>query len=93
MVVYLRTATRFFDFGWILATGGAGKLCVRTKRLGGAGVTPLTAAVAGLGGTVAGGGGGGGLGRIRINTADRTYTKANTTSEFGSLSAGVISTR
>ena len=38
-------------------------------------------------------GGGGGLGRIRINTADATYVKANTTVENGALSTGTIRTR
>lgn len=42
---------------------------------------------------VAAGGGGGGLGRIRINTPDRTYTKANTVVEGGVTSTGTLATR
>jgi len=44
-------------------------------------------------GDVAGGGGGGGLGRIRINTPDRTYVKANSVVEAGATSVGTLSTR
>jgi hypothetical protein len=45
------------------------------------------------GNSITAGGGGGGLGRIRINTKDGTYTKANTTIEAGSVSTSVLSTR
>lgn len=41
----------------------------------------------------AAGGGGGGVGRIRINTPDRTYTKSSLTIEAGSSSVGTLSTR
>lgn len=44
-------------------------------------------------GNVSSGGGGGGLGRIRINTPDRTYIKANTVVEAGATSVGTLSTR
>lgn len=39
------------------------------------------------------GGGGGGLGYVRINTADGSYAKANTTIEAASLSTGTVKTR
>ena len=39
------------------------------------------------------GGGGGGLGRIRINTPDRTYVRANTAIEAGATTTGTLSTR
>jgi hypothetical protein len=39
------------------------------------------------------GGGGAGMGRIRINTADGTYTKASSAVEDGVVSAGTIETR
>jgi len=39
------------------------------------------------------GSGGGGLGRIRINTADGTYVKANSAVESGDTSVGTIATR
>lgn len=39
------------------------------------------------------GGGGGGLGRVRINTADGTYTKASTAVEEAVVSTGMIATR
>lgn len=42
---------------------------------------------------VAAGGGGGGLGRIRINTPDRIYTKANTAIEGGATATGTLATR
>ncbi len=44
-------------------------------------------------GDIACGGGGGGLGRIRLNTPDRTYLKANTVVEAGATSVGTLSTR
>jgi len=39
------------------------------------------------------GGGGGGMGRIRINSADGTYTKASSAVEDGLVSSGMIETR
>jgi hypothetical protein len=41
----------------------------------------------------AGGGGGGGLGRVRINTRDSMYTKANTAIEAAALTTGSLATR
>ena len=43
--------------------------------------------------TVTSGGGGGGLGRIRINTADGTYSKGTNVIEAGVLTTGTIQTR
>jgi hypothetical protein len=40
-----------------------------------------------------GGAGAGGLGRVRINTRDGTYTKANTTIEAAALTTGTLATR
>lgn len=58
---------------------------------------PATAGTTAAGNTtppvIGAGGGGGGLGRIRINTPDRTYTKSSGAIEAGSLSTGVLSTR
>ncbi len=39
------------------------------------------------------GGGGGGLGRLRVNTADGNYTKANTTVEEAAVTTGTVQTR
>lgn len=66
---------------------------------GGAGAANGTPATAGASatfnssGSCAAGGGGGGLGRIRINTPDRTYTKANNAVEAGATSVGTLGTR
>ena len=66
---------------------------------GGAGAAPSASAQNGANATNTGaaevmaGGGGGGLGRIRINTADGTYTKSNTSIEAGALTSGTIATR
>ncbi len=67
----------------------------------GIGAKPGVAATAGAnaamcigdGTPVVTGGGGGGMGRIRINTADGTYTKASSAVEDGVVSAGTIETR
>lgn len=91
--------------GRLLAPGGTGgSACAAPNgncALGGAGATQGVPALAGgdipnlgAGGVaVTAGGGGGGHGRIRINTPDQTYTKANTTVEDGVLSVGTLSTR
>jgi hypothetical protein len=39
------------------------------------------------------GGGGGGLGRLRVNTKDGTYTKANTAVEAAVTTTGIVKTR
>lgn len=89
----------------LLATGGNGaQACAASSTYCGAsgvGAHPGTAATTGM--TVpynsasnlvmSGGGGGGGLGRVRINTADGTYEKANTTNEAAAVTSGQISTR
>lgn len=88
----------------VLATGGfGGEICTTTMNgcgVGGHGATNGVAAMQGadtrLVSTVyanTSGGGGGGLGRIRINTPDQTYTKANTTVEDGVLTVGTLATR
>lgn len=89
------------------AAGGLGGAACATNTagcsVGGAGATNGVPAAAGVDVVnvvtstspygVSAGGGGGGLGRIRINTSDQTYTKANTTVEDGDLTVGTIATR
>jgi hypothetical protein len=67
---------------------------------GGNGAAVLSAAATGAAASynapatpISAGGGGGGLGRIRINTADGTYTKASSAIEAGSGSTGKLATR
>jgi hypothetical protein len=82
--------------------GGGAALCsTATTYCGtfGAGAHSGTAAQPGGNATCDGvnfasaGAGGGGLGRIRINTRDGMYTKANTAVEDGSLTTGMHATR
>lgn len=86
------------------ALGGNGAQCLLTDGhcpsagMGarpGVAATPAANAAACIGdGTpLTTGGGGGGLGRIRINTADGTYTKASSAVEDGIVSSGIIRTR
>jgi hypothetical protein len=42
---------------------------------------------------MSGGGGDGGLGRIRINTRDGSYAKANTAVEWAVLTTGTLTTK
>jgi hypothetical protein len=89
----------------LLATGGNGNGCTpATTYCGQGGVGASPGISAGRGGDVnytnspsvmeiSAGSGGGGLGRIRINTVDGTYTKANTAVEAGALSTGTLATR
>jgi hypothetical protein len=87
----------------LLASGGTGAgLCDTGSTYCGVGGTGAHAGTASLSGGTAtcdgvhfasGGAGGGGLGRIRINTRDGMYTKANTAVEDGSVSTGMHATR
>lgn len=89
----------------LLATGGNGaQACATASTYCGAageGTTQTTPATkgmdvptaAGANLIISGGGGGGGLGRLRINTATGTYTKANTAVEAAAATAGMVSTR
>lgn len=67
---------------------------------GGNGAAPGVPATAGINAPyssspseIGAGSGGGGLGRIRINTRDQLYTKANTSLEAGALTTGIVPTR
>jgi hypothetical protein len=84
--------------------GDGGYGCATTDphcTMQGIGAKPGVAATAGVnaatcigdGTPLVTGGGGGGMGRIRINTADGTYTKASSAVEDGVVSAGMIETR
>jgi len=85
------------------AAPDVGARCVPSSQFctdGGNGAAPNAAAgssadVAHTGTTsiYSAGGGGGGLGRLRINTADGTYTNSNTTIEAAATTSGVVTTR
>jgi hypothetical protein len=86
----------------LVARGGAGEGCTPPTAgcgLPGLGATSTQPATNGGdventgSGSFTGGSGGGGLGRIRINTKDQTYSKANTTLEDGLLTVGTTRTR
>jgi hypothetical protein len=80
-----------------------GAQCTPTSALcgsGGNGAAPAFEATAGMNCSLdttkpraTSGGGGGGLGYERVNTADGTYTKANTTIEAAAVSSGPLQTR
>lgn len=76
-----------------------GNVCPSTCPDGGNGAAPGIAAGAGqpapsvTGTAIHSGGGGGGMGRVRINTRDTTYTKANTSVEAAAVTSGLIGTR
>ncbi len=88
----------------LLARGGLGAQCTADAfiQCGAAGNGATATSGANPGGTIAptptnvykaGGGGGGGLGRVRINTADGTYTKSSSVIEDAAVTAGTISSR
>lgn len=87
----------------LLAGGGNGKGCNPAKPFCGAGGVGATVDhPAGNGGdsqngtgpiNMEGGSGGGGLGRERINTPDRTYSRSSGTVEVADVTTGTLSTR
>ena len=77
----------------------AGTPCTTVSNLcgaGGAGAAPGSPATPGTNTNqplATAGGGGGGLGRARINTPDRTYSKVNTVVEGAATTVGTLATR
>ena len=93
------------QFAKLRASGGLGMSVCTTAGpycgIAGVGATEMTPATAG-GDTdftntantiITAGGGGGGLGRIRVNTQDGVYSRANSTVEDGDVSSAKITTR
>ncbi|HEU4733162.1 MAG TPA: hypothetical protein VFT22_34955 [Kofleriaceae bacterium] len=78
------------------APGGACPADVHPAGNGGAGATTAEGTPGGpsnISGTGSGGSGGGGLGRIRINTADGTYSAAPTALIRGATTTGMVGRR
>jgi hypothetical protein len=86
---------------WAAGGSGSGLCSTATSYCGpaGAGAHTGIAAQSGQGAScdgvhfTSGGAGGGGLGRVRINSQDGTYAKANTAIEDATLTTGMFATR
>ena len=76
------------DAGFICSAAGKGAR-VGTPATAGADTNCTTTGIQ----ATASGGGGGGLGRIRVNTASGSYTKASSAVEQAVVTAGTVATR